>query len=39
MGGHTGFIVNHTKIAKTTACRNRVALMFTAILSSGKLKK
>jgi hypothetical protein len=37
MGGHTNFIVNHTRIAKTTACRNRVALMFTAYsLSSVK---
>jgi hypothetical protein len=30
IGGHTNFIVNHTRIAKTMACRNRVALMFTA---------
>jgi hypothetical protein len=29
IGGHTNFIVNHTRIAKTIACRNRVALMFT----------
>jgi hypothetical protein len=30
MGGHTNFIVNHTKIAKTTAWKNRVALILTA---------
>ncbi len=30
MGGHTNFIVNHTRIAKTIIWTNRVALMLTA---------
>jgi hypothetical protein len=30
MGGHTNFIVNHTKTAKTIIWTNRVALILTA---------